>query len=77
MADSTDGQENGLNMRGAEFPPVSSLQFPDRIGELQKEVEALKIRLKKANKELARYREQDNRSYYDNDYLPYEEDYRE
>lgn len=47
----------------------------ERIAELEKLVETLRSRLKKANEQLARYQRDDSRRYrYENDYLPYEDD---
>jgi hypothetical protein len=47
----------------------------ERIIELEKQVEVLKTRLKRANDRLAQYDRIDNNRYrYESDYLPYEDD---
>lgn len=47
----------------------------ERIVELEKQVESLKARLKRAKDRLAQYDRIDNARYqYESDYLPYEDD---
>jgi uncharacterized protein involved in exopolysaccharide biosynthesis len=47
----------------------------DKISELEKQVQSLKVRLKKANDRLVQYdRIDNNRFRYESDYLPYEDD---
>lgn len=45
----------------------------ERIVELEKQVETLKAKLKRANERIAQQQTQNYR--YDNDYLPYEDRY--